>query len=124
MDRPCKGRRRCRKLVVNSWHGYSSPGPVCVCSLPAVAALKIPSPQCLSLRNVPEEGILLTWGVGREGGRCVDGGKETALGRKAAVLRGKGSKGEALREEECSEVEAVLEGEGGRFGECLEVMPE
>ena len=98
MDRPCKGRRRCRKLVVNSWHGCSSPGPVCACSLPAVAALKIPSPRYLSLRHVPEEGILLTWEGGREGGRCVEEGKETALGRKEAVLR---REGEALREEEC-----------------------
>ena len=91
MDRPCKGRRRCRKLVVNSWHGCSSPGPVCACSLPAVAALKIPSPRCLSLRHVPEEGILLTWGVGGEGGRYVEEGIETALRRE----------GEPLREEEC-----------------------
>ena len=37
-------------------------------------------------------------GGGREGGRCVEEGKETALGRKEAVLR---REREALRKEEC-----------------------
>lgn len=95
MGRPCKGRRHCRKLAVNSWHGCSSPGPVCTCSPPAVVALRIPSPQHLSLRSIPEEETQLTWGLGEKEEGVLRGGRRM---KKAVLERGKEREGEALLE--------------------------
>ena len=80
---------------MNSSHGCSSPGPVCVCSPPAVVALRTPSPQHLSLRSIPEEGTRLTWGLGEKEEGVLRGERRM---KEAVLGRGKEREGGADRE--------------------------